>query len=81
MKGRGEEIVHHPGGSVGGRTVLWITRDRGLVVRVAANLSEAPVEPGLAEAIGGLFLVAGEADRPPATGSAPSPSGPATRPR
>ncbi len=56
---RGEELVHHTGGSVGGRTVLWIDRDRGMVVAALANLSEAPIEPELAEAIAELFLVAG----------------------
>lgn len=63
---RGERIVEHGGGSVGGRTGLLVNRDRGLVVAVVANLSEAPVNPDLADRIAELFLAAaGEAASAP----------------
>lgn len=40
---RGERVVSHTGGSIGGRTVLTVNRDTGVIVAVAANLSGAPM--------------------------------------
>lgn len=53
---RGERIVGHTGGSVGGTTVLLVNRDRGLVVAAVANISRARMGPQLAARIGELFL-------------------------
>ncbi len=53
---RGERIVNHTGGSVGGTTVLLVNRDRGLVVAAVANISGARMGPQLAMRIGELFL-------------------------
>ena len=53
---RGEQIVSHTGGSVGGTTVLLVNRDRGLVVAAVANISRARMGPQLATRIGDLFL-------------------------
>ena len=51
----GETIVSHTGGSVGGRTVMTLNRDNGLIVAIVANLSSAPMSNGLAGRIEALF--------------------------
>lgn len=51
----GERIVSHGGGSVGGRTILTLNRDNGLIVAVVANLSSAPMSTDLAGSIEELF--------------------------
>ena len=51
----GERIVSHGGGSVGGRTMLTLNRDNGLIVAVVANLSSAPMSTDLAGSIEELF--------------------------
>lgn len=51
----GERIVSHTGGSVGGRTVLTLNRDTGLIVAIAANLSGAPVGNALAGRVEEIF--------------------------
>lgn len=51
----GERIVSHGGGSVGGRTMLTINLDSGLIVAVVANLSSAPISAELAGRIEDLF--------------------------
>ena len=51
----GERIVSHGGGSVGGRTMLTMNRDNGLIVAIVANLSSAPMTAGLAGRIEELF--------------------------
>lgn len=51
----GEAIVSHTGGSVGGRTVMTLNRDNGLIVAIVANLSSAPMSNGLAARIEELF--------------------------
>ncbi len=56
MNERGERVVGHTGGSVGGTTVLLVNRDRGLVVAAVANISGARMGPQLATRIGELFL-------------------------
>ena len=52
---RGERVVYHTGGSVGGTTVLYVNRDRGLVVAAVANIGGARMGPGLAARIAELF--------------------------
>lgn len=52
---RGERLVSHTGGSVGGRTVLTVNRDTGVIVAMTANLSSAPITTDLAEQIEDLF--------------------------
>ena len=52
---RGERIVSHGGGSVGGRTMLTMNRDNGLIVAIVANLSSAPMSAELAGRIEELF--------------------------
>ena len=52
---RGERIVSHGGGSVGGRTMLTMNRDNGLIVAIVANLSSAPMTGELAGRIEELF--------------------------
>lgn len=52
---RGERIVSHTGGSVGGTTVLVVNRDTGAIVAVTANLSRAPITTDLAARIVDLF--------------------------
>lgn len=51
----GERIVSHGGGSVGGRTMLTINRDTGVIVAIVANLSSAPMTAELAGRIGEFF--------------------------
>lgn len=51
----GERIVSHGGGSVGGRTMLTMNRDNGLIVAIVANLSSAPMTAELAGRIEELF--------------------------
>ena len=51
----GERIVSHGGGSVGGRTMLTMNRDNGLIVAIVANLSSAPMTAELAGLIEELF--------------------------
>ena len=51
----GETVVSHTGGSVGGRTVMTLNRDNGLIVAIVANLSSAPMSNGLAGRIAELF--------------------------
>lgn len=51
----GEAIVSHTGGSVGGRTVMTLNRDNGLIVAIVANLSSAPMSNTLAARIEALF--------------------------
>ncbi len=55
VNSRGERIVSHTGGSVGGRTVLTVNRDTGAIVAVTANLSGAPMSTDLAARIEDLF--------------------------
>ena len=52
---QGERIVSHTGGSVGGRTVLTLNRDTGLIVAIVANLSSAPISNALAGRIEEMF--------------------------
>ena len=52
---RGETVVSHTGGSVGGTTVLTLNRDTGLIVAIVANLSSAPLGTGLAGKVEALF--------------------------
>ena len=58
----GERIVSHTGGSVGGRTVLTLNRDTGLIVAIVANLSGAPIGNGLAARVEEMFRSGGEAN-------------------
>ncbi|MDE2793189.1 MAG: serine hydrolase [Gemmatimonadota bacterium] len=58
----GERIVSHTGGSVGGRTVLTLNRDTGLIVAIVANLSSAPVGNALAGRVEEMFRMASEAN-------------------
>lgn len=58
----GERIVSHTGGSVGGRTVLTLNRDSGLIVAIAANLSGAPIGNALAARIEEIFRSGAEAN-------------------
>ncbi|MDE2803575.1 MAG: serine hydrolase [Gemmatimonadota bacterium] len=51
----GERIVSHGGGSVGGRTMLTMNRDSGIIVAIVANLSSAPMTEELAGRIEELF--------------------------
>ncbi len=51
----GETVVSHTGGSVGGRTVMTLNRDNGLMVAIVANLSSAPMSNGLAGRMEELF--------------------------
>ncbi|MDE2781410.1 MAG: serine hydrolase [Gemmatimonadota bacterium] len=51
----GEMVVSHTGGSVGGRTVMTLNRENGLIVAIVANLSSAPMSNGLAGRIEELF--------------------------
>ena len=51
----GERIVSHGGGSVGGRTMLTMNRDTGVIVAIVANLSSAPMSAELAGRIEELF--------------------------
>lgn len=53
--GHGERIVSHGGGSVGGRTMLTMNRDTGVIVAIVANLSSAPMSAELAGRIEELF--------------------------
>ena len=53
--GRGEAIVSHTGGSVGGTTVMTLNRDTGVSVAIVANLSGARLGTGLAARIEALF--------------------------
>ena len=53
--GHGEAVVSHTGGSVGGRTVMTLNRDNGLIVAIVSNLSSAPMSSGLAARIEELF--------------------------
>ena len=52
---RGEAMVSHTGGSVGGITVMTLNRDTGVIVAVVANLSSARLGNGLAARIEELF--------------------------
>ncbi len=52
---RNEIVVSHTGGSVGGRTVLTLNRETGLIVAIVANLSSAPMSTALADRIEALF--------------------------
>ncbi len=52
---RGERIVGHGGSSVGGRTIMTLNRDTGLIVAIVANLSSAPMTADLASRIEDLF--------------------------
>jgi len=63
---RGERVVGHSGGSVGGTTILTLNRDTGLIVAVVANLSNAPVGPALAARLEALFA---QRRLPPGQGS------------
>ena len=58
----GERIVSHTGGSVGGRTVLTLNRDTGLIVAIVANLSGAPIGNALAGRVEEMFRSEGEAN-------------------
>lgn len=60
---RGERVVGHSGGSVGGTTILTLNRDTGLVVAVVANLSNAPLGATLAARLEALFT---QGEAPPA---------------
>lgn len=60
--GHGERIVSHTGGSVGGRTVLTLNRDTGLIVAIVANLSGAPIGNALAGRIEEIFRAGAEAN-------------------
>ena len=51
----GERIVSHTGGSVGGRTVMTLNLDNGLIVAIVANLSSAPMSNALAGQVEELF--------------------------
>ncbi len=51
----GEQVVSHTGGSVGGRTVLTLNRDTGVIVAIVANTSSAPISRGLAARVEELF--------------------------
>ena len=51
----GQRIVSHGGGSVGGRTILTMNRDTGVIVAIVANLSSAPMTAELAGRIEELF--------------------------
>ncbi|RMH16708.1 MAG: class A beta-lactamase-related serine hydrolase [Gemmatimonadetes bacterium] len=51
---RGERVVSHSGGSVGGTTMLIVNRDRGLVVAAVGNLSSGPI-PALGRRIHEIF--------------------------
>lgn len=51
----GERIVSHGGGSVGGRTMLTMNRDTGVIVAIVANLSSAPMTAELAGRLEELF--------------------------
>ena len=51
----GERVVSHTGGSVGGRTVLTLNRDTGVIVAIVANTSSAPMSTGLAARVEELF--------------------------
>ena len=52
---RGERIISHTGGSVGGRTVLTANRDTGVIVAIVANLSSAPMSTSLAARVEEIF--------------------------
>ena len=54
---RGQRIVSHTGGSVGGTTVLLVNRDLGLVVAAVGNMSSGPI-PGLGREIAEVFTEA-----------------------
>lgn len=58
----GERIASHTGGSVGGRTVLTLNRDTGLIVAIVANLSGAPIGNALAGRVEEVFRGEGEAN-------------------
>lgn len=58
----GERIVSHTGGSVGGRTVLTLNRDTGLIVAIVANLSGAPISNALAGRVEDMFRTGAEAN-------------------
>ena len=60
--GHGETIVSHTGGSVGGRTVLTLNRDSGLIVAIVANLSSAPMSNALAGRVEELFRIEPDAN-------------------
>ena len=53
----GDRIVSHTGGSVGGRTVLTLNRDTGLIVAIVANLSSAPISNALAGRVEEMFRI------------------------
>ena len=53
----GERVVSHTGGSVGGRTVLTLNRDTGLIVAIVANLSSAPISNALAGRVEEIFRI------------------------
>ncbi len=52
---RGERVVSHSGGSVGGRTMLTLNRDAQWMVALVANLSQAPIDAALATRVEELF--------------------------
>lgn len=52
---RGERVVGHSGGSVGGTTILTLNRDTGLIVAIVANVSNAPLGANLAARVEALF--------------------------
>ncbi len=58
----GERVVSHTGGSVGGRTVLTLNRDTGLIVAIVANLSGAPIGNALAARIEEIFRMPANAN-------------------
>ena len=55
----GRRMVGHGGRSVGGTTLFWLWPERGVVVALTANLSEAPLGGrAFAERLGTPFLSA-----------------------
>lgn len=53
---KGRRIVYHTGGSVGGRAVLLLYPDQGVVVAMLSNAGHAPMSPPNAGKIGETFL-------------------------
>ena len=53
---KGRRIVYHTGGSVGGRAVLLLYPDQGVVVALLANAGHAPLSPPNAGKIAEPFL-------------------------
>ncbi len=52
---KGERIIHHGGGSVGGTAMLFVNRDTGLVVAASGNLTGGPIRdmaPRIADVFG-----------------------------